>query len=70
MSCFKVPLPFVRRQKLNVNDNAINGLCDFKRNDYSNFTLIGKGSFGKVYKCSKDNNEFVLKECDDEVNER
>ncbi len=64
---FKVPLPKVivnpHRSTSCANPvvSQLN-LPDFRKSDLSNVTLIGQGAFGKVFKCVKDGETYVLKE--------
>lgn len=65
---FKVPLPAVPK-KLHTQPDRLTectddnlGLPSFTKQDFTDLTLIGKGSYGKVLKGNRDGNVFVIKE--------
>ena len=64
MMNFKVPLPVFRKQLAIVSASGQDNLDlpTFRRAEFSNISCIGKGSFGKVYKATRDRQHFVIKE--------
>jgi serine/threonine protein kinase len=64
---FKVPLPKVlaNQHKSTSCENPVGSqlnLPSFNKSDLSNLTLIGQGAFGKVFKCIKDGETYVMKQ--------
>ena len=64
---FKVPLPKVlaNQHKSTSCENPVGSqlnLPSFNKSDLSNLTLIGQGAFGKVFKCVKDGETYVMKQ--------
>lgn len=64
---FKVPLPTKRtktdlRSRVIAAENGNDDLPSFSKNDFSDITLIGQGAYGKVLKCKKNENTYVIKE--------
>ncbi|CAC5406532.1 CHEK2 [Mytilus coruscus] len=61
---FKVPLPVKKRPIISLETESLEdiGLPSFSKKDFSDITIIGKGSYGKVYKAVKKKKEFVIQE--------
>lgn len=65
---FKVPLPKVLESQHNSKKSCEHpvgaqlNLPSFNKSDLSNLTLIGVGAFGKVFKCVKDGETYVMKQ--------
>ncbi|XP_063447978.1 probable serine/threonine-protein kinase DDB_G0284251 [Mytilus trossulus] len=61
---FKVPLPVKKRPIISLGTESLEdiGLPSFSKKDFSDITIIGRGSYGKVYKAIKKKKEFVIKE--------
>lgn len=61
---FKVPLPVKKRPIISLGTESLEdiGLPSFSKKDFSDITIIGRGSYGKVYKAIKKKKQFVIKE--------
>jgi hypothetical protein len=67
---FKIPLPVACKKpqtlpKLQPCEYATLQLPDFRKSDLTDITLIGQGSFGKVYRATRNDSVFVMKELTD-----
>ncbi len=65
---FKIPLPVAARGVntllFRVPQSAAKqlNLPDFQKKEFTDITMIGQGSFGKVFKGRKDGHDFVIKQ--------
>jgi serine/threonine protein kinase len=59
---FKIPLPVVRKQTTSACAVKTFGLPLFNRHDLKDITMIGMGSFGKVYRATNAGQLVVMKE--------
>lgn len=64
---FKIPLPIAGKKpqplpKLQPGEYDKLQLPEFRKNDFRDLILIGQGAFGNVYRASKDESVFVIKE--------
>ena len=64
---FKFPLPVVKKIICREPDQISSGckeinLPNFNRKDFSDITLIGQGSFGKVFRAIKNSKKYVIKQ--------
>ncbi|XP_033764366.1 spindle assembly checkpoint kinase-like [Pecten maximus] len=62
---FKLPQPFLPKKKSDsaqvIRRSPIAGLENLQKTDFSNSELIGKGSYGKIFKVIRNGKEFVVK---------